>query len=314
LFAIVIASVAGFLLGPRASWVMPAQDPAFAVTMFFTGTLVTTTELRDLKRKPAYVAVGLAGQFILMPLIAWLLSRFVDNDPTLQQGLLLLGCMPTAMASNVMTVLLEGEVALAVSLTTVATILSPLVILLVLQPLFGVQNNAKVYEIAFKALYLVAIPVTVGVAIRKKFGDRFPPWWKRAATFVAGASITFIIFIVVVKNGAHIAKLGPNLTLILLALNMVGYAGAHGVGHVLDWPPSVQRTITVDVGMKNAGMAAVLGQQLGGAAPIPGAIYAVLCLLTVSIALPLRKRWTQRDSDTDGAEVRNAVAARKDSV
>lgn len=287
LLVIICAVLIGTFAAEQVLWMGSALMPTFAVTMFFTGTLIRPAEMWTALRQTERLVVGLVGQFVLMPLLAWGCSRLV-KDPHLRSGIVLLGCMPTAMASNVMTVLLGGDVALAVFLTTAGTILSPLVIILMLPPLVGVSVPVPVLPMAWTATCIVVLPVLAGIAARFRAADT-PAWWRRTATTMASASIVLIVTIVVAQNRANLDSLKLPLATVLLLLNISGYLTAFIFVKLMHWPPSARRTLVIDVGMKNAGMGAVLAvAHLGARASIPSAAYGVICLITVAVALPLR--------------------------
>ena len=126
----ILAGAAVALLAPeRVLWMRPGLEPAFAVTMLCVGTLVRPEQVRAFMGSPLRALTGLVGQYTIMPLCAWAVS-LAFSDPVLRTGIVLVGCMPGAMASNVMTVLLRGDLILSVTMTSVATLLCPLVIAL----------------------------------------------------------------------------------------------------------------------------------------------------------------------------------------
>ena len=108
-------------------WLRPILQPGFAATMFFVGTLVRPEQVRVFRRNPARTLLGLLVQYTVMPLTAWAIS-FAFDDPMVRVGVILVGCMPGAMASNVMTLLFRGDLILSVTMTTVATLTCPLIL------------------------------------------------------------------------------------------------------------------------------------------------------------------------------------------
>jgi BASS family bile acid:Na+ symporter len=287
LLAGLLAGVALALWVPEAVlWLRPALQPLFAVTMFFVGTLVRPSEVRAFAVAPGRALSGLAFQYSIMPLTAFLVSRAFD-DPTLRSGIVLTGCMPGAMTSNVMTLLLRGDVILSVTMTTVATLAAPIVLALWLPLLLDARLEVPISALAWDATWMVVLPVAAGIALRSLW-PRMPAGWDRLATTMAVISILSIITLVAAANRDRLAGLGPGLALAMLTLNLAGYGLAFLAARLRGWPPAQRRTLVVEVGMQNAGLGSVLAlAHLGEAGAVPSAFYTVLCVFTAACALPL---------------------------
>jgi BASS family bile acid:Na+ symporter len=290
LLGILAGATLAFLFPESVLWMRPALQPAFAVTMFFVGTLVRPEQVRAFARTPTRALSGLVTQYTIMPLCAWGIS-LAFSDPVVRTGIVLVGCMPGAMASNVMTVLLRGDLILSVTLTTLATLLSPLLLALWLPLLADTRIEIPVGALVWNAIWMVVLPVSVGIALRT-LRPALPSGWDRLATGLASLSIVLIILIVVAANRDSLAALGPELGLAMLGLNLAGYALAFGAATGLRWPGVQRRTLVIEVGMQNAGLGSVLAlAHLGESGAVPSALYTVLCVITASLALPLRRRF-----------------------
>jgi len=285
LIAILVGAAVGFLAPQTVLWMRPALQPAFALTMLAVGTLVRPEQVRAFAKAPLRPLAGLAGQYAIMPLAAGAISLLFE-DPLVRTGIVLVGCMPGAMASNLMTVLLRGDLILSVTMTTLATLLSPLVIAFWLPLLADTRIDVPVGAMAWNATWMVVLPVVAGIALRAWRRD-LSHRWDRSATFIASAAIVLILLVVVAANRDRLATLGPRLALAMLGLNLAAYALAYGAATAFRWPAAQRRTLVVEVGMQNAGLGSVLAlAHLGEAGAVPSAFYTVLCLVTVSLALP----------------------------
>jgi len=289
---VLIAILLGALLAfARPQWfvgMQGAMQPAFAVTMLFVGTLVRAEQLRAFARQPARALLGLLAQYTVMPLTAWAVSLAFD-DPLLRVGIVLVGCMPGAMASNVMTLLYRGDLVLSVAMTTLATFLSPLMLAFWFPLLADRRVAIPAGGLAWNATWMVVLPVAAGILLRY-WRKQLPAWWDRAAALLASGTIVFIILLVVAANHARLRDLGGGLAAAMLALNLGGYALAFGVARLLGWPPAQRRTLVIEVGMQNAGLGSVLAlAHLGEASAVPSAFYTALCVFTVSLALPFHR-------------------------
>ncbi len=290
LLGILIGAIAAYSLPEAFLWLRPALRPAFFVTMFFVGTLVRAGEVRAFLATPMRTLLGLTAQYTVMPLLAFAISRYFD-DPQVRTGIVLVGCMPGAMASNVMTVLFRGDLMLSVTMTTIATLLCPLVLAFWLPLLADLSVQVPIAGLVGDAFWMVALPVALGITLRW-FRDEMPTGWDRLATGIASASIVLIILVVVAANHAKLQTLGPGLVASMLILNIGGYGLAFGVGTLLRWPPKQRRTLVIEVGMQNAGLGSVLAlEHLGEAGAVPSAFYTALCVITAALALPVVRRW-----------------------
>ncbi|MEN8184261.1 MAG: bile acid:sodium symporter family protein [Myxococcota bacterium] len=289
--------LAGLVLGVTVAllapgwvlWMRPGLQPLFAVTMFFLGTLVRREDVSAFATAPGRALSGLAFQYTIMPLSAFGVSLCFD-DPVIKSGIILVGCMPGAMTSNVMTALLSGDLILSVTMTTVATLASPLLLALWLPLLLDTQLAVPVASLAWDATWMVVLPVAAGTLLRA-FRPAMPRGWDRLATVLASASILAIITLVAAVNRERLEALGPGLALGMLALNLAGYGLAFAAASLRGWPPRQRRTLVVEVGMQNAGLGSVLAlSHLGEAGAVPSAFYTILCVFTAACALPLIRR------------------------
>lgn len=294
LLTIFIGAGLAFIAPNSVLWARPALQPAFAMTMFFLGTLVSGKEVVAFLRTPMRPILGFAAQYTIMPLCAAVVSSLFQ-DPLVKTGIVLVGCMPGAMASNVMTVLLQGDLMLSVAMTTLATLACPVVIALWLPILADTRLQVPIGPMVWNATWMVVLPVVAGIALRS-VKTQIPFWWNRLATVIASLAIILIILVVVASNRDRLAGLSVLLGLAMLGLNLSGYLLAFAVATLFGWPPAQRRTLLIEVSMQNAGLGSVLAlQHLGEAGAVPSAFYTVLCVMTASFAIPLY-RWVQNQN------------------
>ena len=289
LISVLIAAVAALFLPGAVLRLQPALAPAFALTMVLVGSLVRAEHRESFRRAPLRPVLGLLCQYTVMPLTAWLIS-LAFQEPALRIGIVLVGCMPGAIASNVMTLLFKGDLILSITLTTLATLTCPVILAFWLPLLAGAHLEVPAGSLAVSAVWMVLLPAAAGILLRK-FLPKFPPWWDRMATLVASMAIVLIIMVVVAANRERLAETGPFLMAALATLNLSAYGVAYLAGGLLGWPPAQRRTLVIEVGMQNAGLGSVLAMaHLGQAAAIPSAFYTALCVLTAAMGLPLQRR------------------------
>ncbi|MGI9471951.1 MAG: bile acid:sodium symporter family protein [Rubripirellula sp.] len=279
-----------------------------AVAMFCLGTLVRPDELRPLRERPWWVGLGVATQVLVMPAIAWLVTRVIPMQEEIAAGVILVGCVPGAMASNVLTSTARGSVAYSVSLTTVATLLSPLTVPIVLSVVAGAQTDHSLASSSIRLSLLVVLPTVVGFSISRAWGS-FRAFSERWSSAVASFALLWIIAIVVAGNRDKLVNVGAVLAIALLVINVVGYAAGWFVGGLSKLPTRYRRALTLEVGMQNAGLGTALATLLYGSdtiATIPTAAYTFGCMLTGTI---LAVTWQRRGTPLDAARSDEDVAS-----
>ena len=264
-----------------------------AIAMFFLGTLVRRDELRPLYKHPWWVALGVLTQVLVMPAAAWGVTQLIPLEPDIANGVILIGCVPGAMASNVLTSTARGSVAYSVSLTSVATLLSPLTVPLVLWVVASAATEKSLLESSIRLSVLVVLPTVLGFRLCCTW-ERFQRWTEVWGTRIASFTLLWIIVIVVAGDRENLTHVGLVLALALLVINLIGYLAGWIVGGAAKLPQPCRRALTLEVGMQNAGLGTALAVTLYGEnslATIPTAAYTFGCMLTGTI---LAVGWQRR--------------------
>lgn len=272
------------------------------VTMFAIGWMLPRDEIRQVAKRWPMVLCGTAVQYLTMPTLAYIVARLCGFQGDLLIGMVMVGAVPGAMASNVLTLLARGNASFSVSLTTLATLLSPLAVPLAMQVFLHARpeiNGQMLWNTCRDLLTQVVLPVLAGYSI----GQQFPRWEataRRVGSTVANLAILLIIAAVVGRNRDRIDTLPMLLLVALLVVNLLGYTAGWLVGSAIRLPVSMRRALTLEVGMQNAGLGAVLATQLFGERPeiaLPPALYTFGCMLTGTV---LARWWsTQPLEDVD---------------
>ncbi|MCA9132085.1 MAG: bile acid:sodium symporter family protein [Planctomycetales bacterium] len=265
-----------------------------AATMFCLGMVVHMEELQELRERPACVLLGVAVQCTLMPGLAWLAIQLLGLSGDLAYGIVLVGCVPGAMASNVLTMTARGNVSYSVSLTTVATLLSPLTVPLALTVVGGITATPAAFQpgrTAWLLLLTVVLPVVLGFLFKRQF-SLAQALARRAAPQIATLALLWIIASVVAANRERLAQIQSSMLLALAIINLLGYVGGWAAGLAARMPQSMRRALSLEVGMQNAGLGTALAASLFGgdsAAQIPTAAYTFGCMLSGTLLA-----WTWR--------------------
>lgn len=265
---------------------------AILLTMFSLGGLVSPKELQPLRQRPWWVFLGVAVQVVVMPFAAWLATRLIPMDREMTLGVLLVGCVPGAMASNVLTSTARGSVAYSVSLTSVATLLSPFSVPTILWLLAREQTQDSLAKSALLLATLVTLPTVLGY-LASKCQDSIRRFLHARGSLIASIALLWIISTVVAANRESLLNVGGLILFALLLVNLVGYLGGYFAGRCADLPTSYRRALTLEVGMQNAGLGTTLSITIlgeGTSAAIPTAAYTFGCMLTGTLLAVIWRR------------------------
>jgi BASS family bile acid:Na+ symporter len=272
----------------------PIQPYLIAVTMFSVGCLMRRDELRQVVRDWPSVVAGTILQYTATPLMAWGFGRLFGLSGGHLIGVIIVGCVPGAMASNVLTMIAGGNVSYSVSLTTVSTVVSPVVVPVAMYICLRDTVPVDLWGTARDLFLIVVGPVIAGRVL-----CRFIPSLESVMGFVAPVlaplTILWIIAGVVGDNRASLGQGVAGVIGALASINLVGYLIGYWGGAALRFPEGVRRALTIEIGMQNAGLGVILARQLFPQYPeaaIPPALFTVGSMITATL---LVQAWVWRD-------------------
>lgn len=245
------------------------------IVMFGMGLTLTGSDFVYVAKKPLPVVIGVVAQFVIMPLAAVLLTWMLHLPAEIAAGVILVGCAPGGTSSNVVSYLSRGDVALSVTMTSVSTLLAPILTPLLTLWLAGEHMDVSAGPMAWSIVKMVVVPVGLGLLVRL-LAPRFVAAVLPALPWVSVIAIATIVAIVVAGSRDKLAQAGL-IVLVAVALhNIIGYTLGYVTGKVTGQPEAASRTMAVEVGMQNSGMAATLAANyLSPLAALPGAVFSV---------------------------------------
>lgn len=295
-----------------------------ALTMFCIGMVLPVHEVKEVGKRWWLVLGGTAVQYASMPALAYLLALAFELPRDLTIGLIMVGCVPGAMASNVLTMVAKGNVSYSVGLTTSATLLSPLVVPLALKLTLQAEADQELlFGAAMSLRDQVVLPVIAGFFLMRivdvlfpasqDFGAALHGVIRWIATTLANLAILWIIAVVAGLNRDRMANLPATLVGALVLLNLLGYLAGYLGGRLLFLTQGMRRALMLEVGMQNAGVGASLATGLFPDEPgvaLPCGLFAFGCMFT-GTALA---QWLGREPVSAAASLQGRVDSAESSA
>lgn len=297
---IVLAVAALALFVPQSSlWIDTSWiNYLLMVVMFGMGLTMKPKDFAPVFKRPKDILIGCAAQFIIMPTLAFCLSRLFQLDPALMAGVVLVGTCPGGMSSNVITYLSKGDVALSVGMTSVNTLLAPLLTPAITWLLLQTTVSVDVWSMFWSIIQVVIIPIALGLVINRFFG-KITQRAVAVLPVVSTVAICFIIAAVVSHNAEKIYSSGVLVFAVVVLHNTLGYACGFGLGKLLRLNPEKTKALSIEVGMQNSGLAASLaGTAFSNLAmaTVPGAVFSVWHNISGAILAGFYRRWKNSNS------------------
>ena len=247
------------------------------VVMFGMGLTLNLQDFKVVFSRPKDVITGCIAQFTVMPLLAWGLARLFSLDEALALGVVLVGCCPGGTASNVITYLAKGDLALSVGMTGVSTLLAPFLTPLLTWALAGKSVDVDVASMFLSILWVVILPIVLGLLVK----GLWPKLTEKATDYlpaVSSIAIALIVAIVISANADKLLAGGLMIVLVVMLHNVCGLSLGYLTGRLLGLSEAKKRAVSIEVGMQNSGLASSLATIHFAAYPlatIPGAIFSV---------------------------------------
>ena len=261
---VILTAVVSFLFPVVFAWVRGSVSSLILGFIMLTmGLTLSTNDFKVLIHRPQDIGIGAVAQFTVMPFLAFGLTKLFGLDPYLAVGIILVGCCPGGVSSNIMSFLCKGDVAYSVGMTTVSTILAPLMTPFLVWFLADTSINVDAVGMFINILLVTILPVTLGCLLNYFVGKSES--FKTLQSVMPGFSVIGLALIV----GGVISQVQPQLLangiglfLLVIAVvilhNGIGYVLGYNVGRFFKFPLAKKKTLSIEVGMQNAGMATVL--------------------------------------------------------
>ncbi|MEL6926075.1 MAG: bile acid:sodium symporter family protein [Bacteroidota bacterium] len=270
---LILASVTAALFYPTAfaKWgdfeLKNLIVPLLQIIMFGMGTAMSLQDFAGVIRMPKAVGIGLLCQFSIMPVVGFTLASIFGFPPEIAAGIVLVGASPSGLASNVMSYLAKANLALSVTLTACATLLAPFMTPLLMQYLAGQFVPIDFWAMMLSIIKIVILPIIGGLLFNYFFHGK-ASWLDRAMPLVSMAGIAFIITIITAAGRDGLLSIGLTLVVVGIVHNALGYVLGYWACRMFRMPERDCRTIALEVGMQNAGLASGIAVEMGKVATV----------------------------------------------
>lgn len=294
---VLLFAILAFFAPEQFSWIAPYIVPLLGIIMFGMGLTLSRNDFAEVFKRPGTVAIGVLGQFIIMPSLAWLLSTLLQLPPEIAVGVILVGCCPGGTASNVMTFLARGDVALSVAITSVTTLMAPVVTPALIYLLASQWLEVSAAAMFWSIVQVVILPIVLGLAAQSLLREKV----KACVTLlplVSVVSIVAIVAAVVAVSHEKIATSGLMIFAVVVLHNGLGLLLGYWLGKLTGLSVAKRKTLSIEVGMQNSGLGVALASaHFSPLAAVPSAIFSVWHNISGPLAATLFQRFKNDESD-----------------
>ncbi len=281
------------------TWFKPYIEVGLGVIMLGMGLTLRLADFAEVARQPKNVVLGVAAQFLIMPLAGWGIARAFHLEPGLAIGLILVACCPGGTASNVICYMARANVPLSVLLTMCSTVVAIFATPLLTRWLAGAWLPVDAWALFRSMLLVVLLPLVCGVMVNSLLGKmrnpaRFRSWIDATGPLLSVIVIVLIVTCIVGLKKDEISRSAGKLFISVFLLHFFGFLLGYVFARLAGCKEALRRTISIEVGMQNSGLGAALATKHFphlALAPVPAAISAVYhCLIGSLLAAWWRAR------------------------
>jgi BASS family bile acid:Na+ symporter len=296
---VLVFAVLGYVVPDVFKPLAPYIVILLGVIMFGMGLTISVDDFRDVVRRPRDVAIGVAGQFLIMPLTAVALTRVLPMSPEVAAGVILVGCCPGGTASNVMTYLSRGDVALSVACTSVTTLAAPLVTPFLVWLFASQYLPVDALSMFLSIVKVVLLPLGLGFLLQRLI-PRAVQVAGPVLPLVSVAGIVLIVAAVVAVNNVAIGQSGAMIFAVVVLHNAIGLLLGYWMARAFGLSTAKCKAISIEVGMQNSGLGAALANaHFSPLAAVPSAVFSVWHNLSGALLATFFVRFTERRSASD---------------
>ena len=301
---IIIFSVLAFFWRDGFAWTTNYTSMFLGIAMFGMGLTIKMGAFQVVFSRPKEILIGCLAQYTVMPFLAWILAVVLKLPEDLALGVILVGCCPGGTASNVITYIAGGDVALSVGMTIVSTLVAPLATPSLAYVLAGAWVEVSFIAMVLSVVKVILVPVLLGILIRSILGKQIQKI-SELLPLISVVSIVMIISGIVAVNADKIISCGMLVLGVVILHNLCGMGIGLAAAKLLKVPYDKVTAIAIEVGMQNSGLAISLATANFAANPLatlPGAIFSVWHNISGSVFAGIRRRGERQEINTNVQE------------
>ncbi|GAB3022270.1 bile acid:sodium symporter family protein [Spirosoma pulveris] len=241
--------------------------PLLQIIMLGMGTTMSIKDFEGVIKQPKAVFIGVTCHFLIMPLLGYTLANVFSFPPEIAAGVVLIGCSPSGLASNVMCFIAKANVPLSITVTTLSTLLAPFLMPALMTLLAGQFIEISFWKMMIEIMQIVILPVIVGLALNRIF-HKSAVMLNRVMPLISMGGIVLIVAIITAAGRDSLLTVGWTLALCVLIHNLTGFTLGYWSARIFGMDEQSSRTVAIEVGLQNGGLASGIAVQMGKVATV----------------------------------------------
>jgi bile acid:Na+ symporter, BASS family len=293
----VLAFAALAMLSPESFiWLKSYIPWMLGIIMFGMGMTMTVDDFKGVLQSPKAVCIGVAAQFIVMPVLAFLLCKLFSLPPEIAIGVILVGCCPGGTASNVITYMAKGNTALSVACTSVSTLLAPLLTPIIFYLLASQWIEINAWSMLISILQVVLLPIILGLVVRAILKQNVQ-YYMPVMPLISVVAIVAIVAAIIAGSKGQILESGLLILAVVMLHNGLGYLIGFWASRMFKLPYADSKAVAIEVGMQNSGLGVALAAVHFAASPMTAVPSAIFSLWHNISGPALATYWASRAKD-----------------
>jgi bile acid:Na+ symporter, BASS family len=274
--------------------------PLIQLIMFTMGTEMSLKDFEGVIKTPKAVVIGLVSHFTIMPLIAVVLAKTMGFPPEIATGIILMGSVPSGVTSNVLAFIAKANMPLSVTIASISTLVAPLATPFLMKTLVGQMVEINFVAMMIHVTEIIIVPIILGLIINRLIRSG-AKWIQKIMPVISMCGVFMMILVIVSAGRDNLIKIGPLLFLASMIQHTLGYILGYWSGRLLKLDEATCRTISLEVGMQNAGLASGIAIQMGKVATVGLASAIAAPWMTITGSM-LANWWRNRPLTPEGGQ------------
>ena len=266
--------------------------PLIQLIMFTMGTEMSLKDFEGVIKMPKAVLIGLVSHFTIMPLVGFSLAKGFGFPPEIAAGIILIGSVPSGVSSNVLAFIAKANLPLSITIATVSTLMAPIMTPFLMKMLAGQFVEVDFMKMMLHVIEIIIVPVVLGLVINKLIRNGVK-WLQSVMPIISMMGILMMLIVIVSSGRDNLLNIGPLLFLASVIHHSTGYLLGYWSGRLMGLDEATCRTISLEVGMQNGGLASGIALQMGKIATVGLASAISVPWMTISGSL-LANWWRNR--------------------